>query len=86
MAAGGSGKALPEANKNHARKMYHAALPFRPGIGSEMGKDARIPSIARQPAVTNRAILGARKFIKFSRVCDFSLSDSGKSFLRDRLT
>ena len=35
-------------------------MPVRPGIGSEIGMAARIPSIARHPAITNKAIFGAR--------------------------
>jgi len=54
------GTTLPAASKNQAKKMYHDELPVRPGIGSEIGMAARIPSIARHPAITNKAIFGAR--------------------------
>ena len=31
---------LPAASRNQARKMYHAGLAVRPGIGNEIGSDA----------------------------------------------
>src|SRR5271170_5959167 len=58
------GKALPAASRNQARKMYHAEFPVSAGIGSSIGIAASTPSMARQPAITNKAILGAYSFIK----------------------
>lgn len=58
--------AQPAASKNQAAKMYHAELPVSPGIGNAIGSDARIPSMARQPTITNRAIFGARSVMKLS--------------------
>src|ERR1700683_4097931 len=49
----------PAARRNQARKMYQAELPARPGIGSSMGSAASTPSMAKHPAITNRAMLGA---------------------------
>jgi hypothetical protein len=57
---------LPTASRNHASKIYHAEAPARPGIGSDIGNAERMPIIARQPDITNRAMFGARN-IKLSQ-------------------
>src|ERR1700704_1548238 len=58
------GKAVPAANRNHARKMYQGAFSrVRNGIGSEIGSTANTPIMARQPAITKTAIFGACKVI-----------------------
>ena len=63
-----SGTTLPAASRNHPKKMYHAALAgLSPGIGSPIGSADNTPTIARQPATTNRAMLGARKFMEASQ-------------------
>jgi hypothetical protein len=81
---------LPAASKNQARKMYQAAFPVSPGIGSAIGNDASTPSIARQPAITNKAIFGARVVTEslpnYSRkVSPDSMSYDGKSLLSAEL-
>ena len=61
-----SGTTLPAASRNQPRKMYQAALPWlSPGIGSSIGRAESTPNMARHPAMTNKATLGARKFMKF---------------------
>src|SRR6516164_1918937 len=56
------GRTLPAESRNQPRKMYHAALAWlSPGIGSSIGSADNTPTIARHPAMTNRAILGARR-------------------------
>src|SRR4029077_4338183 len=57
------GMALPAASRNQARKMYHAEFPVSAGIGSAIGNAASTPSMARQPAITNKATLGAYSFM-----------------------
>ena len=57
---------LPNASRNHASKIYHAEAPARPGIGSDIGNAERMPIIARQPDITNKAMFGARN-MKLSR-------------------
>jgi hypothetical protein len=37
---------------------------LRPGIGSSIGKADNTPIIARHPATTNKAMLGARMFME----------------------
>src|SRR5580692_5272343 len=60
------GRMLPTASRNHASKIYHAEASARPGIGSDIGRADRMPIIARQPDITNKAMFGARN-IKLSR-------------------
>jgi hypothetical protein len=58
------GMTTPAASKNQPVKMYQAALLSpRDGIGSEIGNAANTPIIARQPAMTNKAIFGACSII-----------------------
>jgi hypothetical protein len=61
--------------------MYQAEFPVRPGIGSEIGSDARTPSMARQPEMTNRAIFGARNGMECSQSYAACMSYDGKSLL-----
>ena len=66
---GDSGRTmLPAASRNQAAKMYHEEFADSPGIGKEIGNAARIPSIARQAVITNKAIFGARN-IRLSQLC-----------------
>src|SRR6185295_8986060 len=51
---------LPAASRNQPRKMYHEELSeMMPGIGSPIGIDASTPMMARHPAMTKSATLGA---------------------------
>ena len=76
------GTTLPAASKNQAKKTYHDELPVRPGIGSEIGMAARIPSIARHPAITNKAIFGARNISwPFPKIEPTIVLGDGKGFL-----
>lgn len=64
------GTTLPAARRNQARKIYHDEFEVSPGIGNEIGNAANTPSMAKQPAITNRAILGAYNFIVTTSGCN----------------
>jgi hypothetical protein len=81
LAFAAGGVMLPAASKNHAANMHQDEFPVRPGIGNEIGNAARMPSIARQPAITNRATFGARNIEISSADHGTSVPYDGKALL-----